>query len=192
MAITYNGGEESKGVGLVIFGVCFLIAGIVAMWAQCKKHRFIEIVFLIGLVVAGLAFFGYGGWLISTLESAKESAQDAYHDIKSGDFADKVKEGYNDAKDKLNDLLNDDDSQINSTNSTDTFDNFKKLVDGASDATGVDIVDVAGKLTGLIQEQYENIPASFYDISAYDIDGNLVSMSDYEGQLLLIVNVASC
>lgn len=33
--------------------------------------------------------------------------------------------------------------------------------------------------------------AHFYDISAPDIDGNLVSFEDYKGRVLLITNVAS-
>jgi len=54
----------------------------------------------------------------------------------------------------------------------DAFGKVKDLVtdDGA-------IGDMASKLTGLLQEQYENIPATFYEMSANDIDGDLATMN---------------
>lgn len=131
------------------------------MWMQCKKNRCWEIVALFAIAVPGAVFLGYGGWLISTLESAGDAAQDVWEDVKSGDAWDKAEDAYNSAVDKVKDLMGDDGN-------------------------------VAGNLTSLYQFEYENVPATFYEISAYDIDGDFVSMNQYSEKLLLIVNVASC
>lgn len=59
---------------------------------------------------------------------------------------------------------------------------------------GNDLLNGAKNFGGLLQlpNEYDNVPESFYEISATNIDGELVSMSQYAGKLLIVVNVASC
>ena len=46
-------------------------------------------------------------------------------------------------------------------------------------------------ITGLSEDSPQLEPQSFYDFHAQDIEGNIVSMNDFKGKKVLVVNVAS-
>ena len=46
-------------------------------------------------------------------------------------------------------------------------------------------------ITGLSEDSPQLEPQSFYDFHAQDIEGNIISMNDFKGKKVLVVNVAS-
>ena len=46
-------------------------------------------------------------------------------------------------------------------------------------------------ITGISEDSPQLEPQSFYDFHAQDIEGNIVSMNDFKGKKVLVVNVAS-
>ena len=46
-------------------------------------------------------------------------------------------------------------------------------------------------ITGLSEDNPQLEPQSFYDFHAQDIEGNIISMNDFKGKKVLVVNVAS-
>lgn len=61
-----------------------------------------------------------------------------------------------------------------------------QLTDTVPAAAGTAIYDVTSLL------EMSGVPETFFELSAVDIDGDVISMSQFAGKLLLVVNVASC